>query len=322
MQATFAQFLSTKFGLVAGKINTLDSDGEFTGNYRTQFMNLGLVVPMAAALVPISAYGGGVIGLPWDGVVLAALTIDPDGTPTSDDLTDAFRHGVMELGTAHVKVSPFGLLGHQSIGFMWSDRQRLSLIQDPSNLGTLLAQEHFPLLQDPGPVLERILKKRFPGLLNPTQPPNTESDAWSVFYSFDQYLWQPAGDSSRGLGMFFSFGLSDGDANPVRYSYTLGLGGNGIVPGRPHDNFGVGWSAIDFSGNFVPFLRSRLDIGFDREDAVEMYYNAALTGWLNVTADVQVINPGLGKTLASTSGTQLEDVHPAVVVGVRTYIRF
>jgi len=57
MHATFMQFLSPKFGLVAGKFFTLDSDGAFTGNYRTQFMNMGLVVPLAAALVPVSAYG-------------------------------------------------------------------------------------------------------------------------------------------------------------------------------------------------------------------------------------------------------------------------
>ena len=121
-------------------------------------------------------------------------------------------------------ITPFGLVGHQHLGFMWSDEQRLSLIQYPSNIGRLLLQPRFPALVDPGPVLERILRRRFPGLLQPTQPPNTESTTWAVFYGFDQYLWQPAGDAERGVGVFFSFGASDGDANPVRYSYTLGIG--------------------------------------------------------------------------------------------------
>jgi hypothetical protein len=35
--------------------------GEFAGNYRTQFLNTGLSIPMSLAMVPISAYGGGVI---------------------------------------------------------------------------------------------------------------------------------------------------------------------------------------------------------------------------------------------------------------------
>jgi porin len=65
MHATFMQFLSPKLGLLAGKIFTVDGmRGEFTGNYRTQFENTGLTFPMAAALVPISAYGGGVVGHP------------------------------------------------------------------------------------------------------------------------------------------------------------------------------------------------------------------------------------------------------------------
>jgi porin len=70
MHATFTQFLSPKFGLTAGKIFTLDAGtGEFAGNYRTQFLNAGLAFPMSLALMPISAYGGGVIVLPWEGVI-------------------------------------------------------------------------------------------------------------------------------------------------------------------------------------------------------------------------------------------------------------
>src|SRR6266436_4460796 len=42
--ATFTQFLSASFGVFAGKIFTLDAGaGEFAGNYRTQFQNIGLV---------------------------------------------------------------------------------------------------------------------------------------------------------------------------------------------------------------------------------------------------------------------------------------
>ena len=49
--------------------------------------------------------------------------------------------------------------------------------------------------------------------------------------------------------MFFNFGASDGEANPVKYSYSMGIGGNGVVPGRPRDTFGLGWARTDFSGN-------------------------------------------------------------------------
>src|SRR6185295_16175581 len=215
MNATFTQFLSPKLGLTAGKLFTVDGGhGEFTGNFRTQFENTGLTFPMAAALVPVAAYGGGVIGIPWEHLLLSALAIDPDGTPTNDDLGDVFRHGVTVLGAGSLAIDPFDLVGHQSLNLMWSNKERLSLIQDRTNLRRLLLEERFPRLGNPGPVLQAILDRFFPGRA-PVRPPNHESDTWGVFYSFDQYLWQPAGARERGIGLFFVFGASDGEANPI-----------------------------------------------------------------------------------------------------------
>jgi porin len=213
MQASFMQFLSPKFGLMAGKFFTLvDDTGQFTGNFRTQFMNTGLAIPMSFALVPISAYGGGVVVLPWKGVVLSALVLDPDGTPLNNDITEAFDDGVMVLATGQVAVKPFGRKGTQKLGFMWSDGDRLSVDQDPSNIARLLLTERFPLLGTPGPVLQRILERFFPQLLVPVQPANQVNSTWAMYYGFEQYLWHPGGDTTRGIGIFFNFGASDGEA--------------------------------------------------------------------------------------------------------------
>jgi porin len=319
--ATFMQFLSPKFGLVAGKIFTLDAGpGEFAGNFRTQFMNTALTIPMSLALVPISAYGGGVIALPWEGVVLSALVVDPSGTVSNNDVTEAFDDGVMVLASGAVAIKPFGLKGHQKAGFMWSDKTRLSLDQDLGNIARLLAFERFPLLGNPGPVLRRIFERFFPQLLVPTQRANREDSTWAMFYGFDQYLWHPGGDTKRGIGVFFNFGTSDGDPNPIKYSYSLGVGGNGVVPGRPRDSFGVGWARTEFSDDFLPFLRQRLGLGLEREDAVEIFYNASLTSWLNATADLQIVEPALKKKLGSSG--RLENVDTTVIAGLRFYVRF
>ena len=321
MHATFTQFLSPSFGLLTGKIFTLDAGaGEFAGDYRTQFLNTGLGLPMSLAMVPISAYGGGLVALPWDGVVLSALVLDPSGTVKNNDVTDAFDDGVMVLGTGQVAITPFGLRGTQKAGFMWSDKERLSLTQDPGNIARFLLTERFPRLGDPGPVLGRILERFFPQLLVPVQAANQEDSTWAMFYGFDQYLWHPGGDPKRGIGIFFTFGASDGEANPIKYSYSMGVGGKGVVPGRPRDTFGVGWARTEFSDKFLPFLRQQLALGLDREDAVEMYYNASITHWLNASLDLQIINPGLNKTLDSSG--QLEDMNTAVVAGLRAYVRF
>ena len=322
MNATFTQFLSPKFGLFAGKIFTLDNfKGEFAGDLRNQFMNTALTFPTAGANIVFSGYGGGAVALPWEGVTLSAMVLDADGTPTNSDISKAFQNGVEVLAFGQVTIQPFGLVGHQNVGGYWSNKTRLSLIQDPSNVANFLLKERFPLLGNPGPILEGILERFAPELLNPVQPANTTSTTWAAIYGFDQYFWQPAGDPKRGIGMFFNFGVSDGVANPVKYSYMVGIGGNGVVPGRPDDNFGIGWARTQFSNNFVPLLRERFDLGLEQEDVVEAFYNAAITKWLRISLDLQVINPGLQKTL-SDDRNGLKGVNNVVVGGVRTYIRF
>jgi porin len=320
LNATFMQFLHPKVGLLAGKIFTLDTGGQFTGNHRTQFMNAGLAIPMNLVLVPISAYGGGLVVLPWEGVVLTALVLDPSGTPIDNDITDAFDDGVMVFATGQVAVKPFARSGRQNVGFMWSDKERLSLTQDPSNVARFLLTERFPRLANPGPILTRILERFFPQLLVPVQPANQEESTWAAFYGFEQYLWHPGGDPKRGIGIFFTFGVSDGEANPIKYVFNMGIGGNGVVPGRPHDTFGIGWARTEFSDDFLPLLRRQLGLGLEREDAIELYYNVAVTGWLNASLNLQVIEPALAKNLDSSG--QLEDADTAVVAGLRVYVRF
>ena len=73
----------------------------------------------------------------------------------------------------------------------------------------------------------------------------------------------------RGIGIFFTFGADDGNPNPLKYTYNMGIGGNGVVPGRPNDNFGLGGARKDFSSEFAPFLRQRLSLGLNHEPAPE-----------------------------------------------------
>jgi porin len=83
----------------------------------------------------------------------------------------------------------------------------------------------------------------------------------------------------------------------------------------------VGIARTQFSGAFIPFLRENLNLGLDHEDALEMYYNLAITGWLSATADLQVIDPAQKKALSS-SGPALVNVDTATVAGIRIRARF
>ena len=96
------------------------------------------------------------------------------------------------------------------------------------------------------------------------------------------------------------------------------------MPDRPDDSFGLGFAKTQFSGDFVPILRQALNLGLQHEDAIEMYYNAAITGWLNLTTDLQIIDPGLKKTLNPSGGpaNNLMNVNTAVILGTRLRVRF
>jgi porin len=319
-ELTYTQFLSPQFGMFLGKINTISPTNVLHGDYTTGFSHPGLNFPLALAMVPLSAYGGGALYLPSHDVTLAAMALDPDGTIMSNGLSEAFDSGVIVLASADVKVKPFGLPGHQNVTFAWSNKDRTSLIQDPTNLARLFLNERFPRLGDPGPILVEILERHAPALLVPAVPLNQEQETWSVNYSFEQFLWQSAGDPKRGLGTFVSVGGSDGKANPVKYSYSLGLVGHGLVAGRAHDTTGIAWARTDFSEHFAPFLRNTFDLGLDYEDVVEIYYNAALMPWLNVTPNLQVIYPALNKTLDPARNFQ--ELDTTLILGVRFGVRF
>src|SRR5262249_32392964 len=189
---------------VVGKLNLLDGDAnDFAHGYQTNFLNTGLGINTALALFPFSAYGGALVFLPWDGAVITAGVFDPSGKPTNNDISEAFRDGVLVSSEARFTIKPFGLLGHQMVGFVWSNKERLSLQQDPSNLARAVIFDRFPRLEDPGRILRRIIERFFPELLVPVQELNRKHDTWTVYYNFDQYLWHPGGDQNRGIGVFF-----------------------------------------------------------------------------------------------------------------------
>ena len=101
----------------------------------------------------------------------------------------------------------------------------------------------------------------------------------------------------------------------------FGVGGKGLLPWRPCDNFGIGWARSELSGNFVPFLRQQLQLGLGKEDAIELYYNAEITHWLSAALDLQIIDQALERQLKGAE-TQLSDLNTAVVLGLRVYSRF
>lgn len=168
-------------GVILGKLEGYDADAnEYADDHRTKFLNLGFDFNFVSALVPISSLGAGVLFVPAKDSIVTLSVIDPNGVPTQRGFSNFFKDGVVVAGEGRFAVNPFSLARHQLLGFTWSNKERASLSQDPTNIARGLLQSQFPRLNDPGPILRRILERFFPGLLIPAQPLSKEKATWSV----------------------------------------------------------------------------------------------------------------------------------------------
>ena len=277
------QFLHPKVGIVLGRISTLDGDqNEFAhGRGTSQFQNLAFVAnPVPLRTVPYTALGAGLIFVPTDNIQVQFSVLDAEGSANDAGFDTLFKDGTTLALEGRIATSFFGLPGHQLAGGSWSDRKYVSLDQDP-----------------------RILLNLIPGFAGAI-PLNRVDDSWSVYYNFDQYIWQPDGESDKGLGLFGRFGYADEDASPIEWFVSIGLGAKGIVPGRPDDSFGVGYFTVGPSDNFPAFIDISHSEGF------EIYYDIAVTPWWHFTPDLQVIESAIDR------------IDTAVILGFRTKMEF
>ena len=113
---------------------------------------------------------------------------------------------------------------------------------------------------------------------------------------------------TKGWGIFGNISLADQDTNPIRWFLNLGAGGTSPLPGRAADSFGVGYYYLGTSSVLRETLRPVSPVR--NEQGFELYYNAAITRWFTLTADIQAIDPA-----------QL-DARSAFLFGLRAKIDF
>ena len=294
----FTQFLSHYFGLTAGKYATITSTSgdmnEFAhGKGDTQFLNLAFNFnPILAVTVPYSTLGAGAIVLPTADpkeAIVSFLVLQANGSAETSGFNDLDANKLTFAGEGRVRTNFFGLTGHQLLGATYSNKNYNSLDQ---SLRFFLVNREI----------------------------QQKSDSWSVYYNFDQYLYEPNKGSGQGVGIFGRLGTSDGNPNPMHYFYSVGFGGKGIIPGRPIDRFGLGYYYITirgptFTGPFATRSALRNEYGF------EAFYDVALTPWLQLTPDIQVVRPAQKDVVTVIPPTR-QGIDTATVVGVRLQMQF
>ena len=265
----FTQFLSPYFGLTVGKYATLTSNSgdmnEFAhGKGDSRFMNFALNNnPVILPTVPYSTLGTGAILLPTKDPRQAIVTffvLSSTGKASTSGFDDLNDDNLTFAGEGRVRTDFLGLTGHQLLGATYSNRKFTSIDQNAR------------FIFDNGAFDE-------------------EKGSWNVYYNFDQYLYEPKKGSGEGIGVFGRFGASDGDPNFLHFFYGVGIGGKGVIPTRESDRYGFGFYYIDvknpeFQGLFRDIKLLRDEYGF------EAFYNFAVTPWLQMTPDIQVVRGG------------------------------
>jgi porin len=279
------QFFSDNIGVFAGKTARLEGDPlQFAaGRGREQFSNLAFVAnPLPLLAIPYSSMSAGVFYTtdPQFNQYVRFVVIDATNTTTTNGFNNMFSEGVTLVAEGRLHTNLFEKSGHILVGGVWSNRNFNALGQDA-----------------------RIL---FP----PLNIPIAEKDGtWALFSNFDQYLVEDPHHPGRGWGIFGRAGISDGNPNPLGWYLSLGLGGSSPIRGREYDSFGAGWYYLGLSDEIGPIANLLLQPR--DETGIETYYKAALCDWLEVTADLQVVDPAIRR-----------DATTAVLAGLRANIEF
>jgi porin len=298
-EVSFMQFFSKFAGVVIGKVDTTSGDAnEFAhGKGDRQFFNMAFNLNPVLALTPTSALSAGVILLPTGdpkAAIINFMVFDGAGKANRSGFDTVFEGNTAYAAEVRGRTNFFGMTGHQLLGAIYNAKNFSSLEQSS----------------------RVIIQNR--GI-------DQQDNAWVLYYNFDQYLYEPQKGSGKGIGIFGRLGLSDGNPNPMNGFFSLGIGGKGIVPSRPLDECGLGFYYIDVSNPTFTGPRETRE-AFRNEYGGEAYYNFAITPWMKLTPDIQVIRTSQEQTVSVESllppVIERQEIDTAVVVGLRLQIIF
>ena len=289
---TFTQFLSEYAGVIVGKMDTSGGDmNEFAqGKGDSQFMNMALNLnPALLITVPYSTLGAGVIILPVkdpNAALVSLSVVSAVGAANTSGFDNLNGNKLSYNVEGRILTDFFGMTGHQLAGAIYSNREFTSMDQ------RVVPDQKAPFAKKTG--------------------------SWSVYYNFDQYLYEPVKGSGKGVGIFGRFAATDGNPNFIHYFYSLGIGGKGVIASRPYDRFGLGWYYIDIKSPTITGPSATLEL-FRDEQGVEAYYSVALTPWALLTPNIQYIHGGAQLLLLPA---ERKDIGNATIMALRMQVLF
>ena len=146
--------------------------------------------------------------------------------------------------------------------------------------------------------------------------------------NFDHYLYEPKKAVGRGGGVFTRLGVSDGNPNFMKFFGSFGVGGKGMFESRPNDKFGLGYYFINLHNPTIqgPFQTTKL---LRDEYGFEAFYNFAITPWVLLTPDIQIVRGAQKDIINITQGPlaalpriDKKSISTSTVLGLRLQLVF
>jgi hypothetical protein len=198
-QLYIALLLSEKVAIITGKLDITGGDANEFAHLRDdeRFIGVGLGInPVLLPTFPYSPLGASLLMLPTKDLVITATVLDGDGTPTRSGF-DTMWEGKTSYALESRLTTHLGAkTGHQLLGLVYGN-------------GTHAEFDQPLLAYIPGSSVRKT----------------TSDDTWSVYWNFDQYLWNPTVatdskggpvvDPTRGVGIFARVGIADEATNPI-----------------------------------------------------------------------------------------------------------
>ena len=138
--------------------------------------------------------------------------------------------------------------------------------------------------------------------------PSEKAGSWAALYLAEQRLWEDRCDKHRYTKMFGYVGFSEPANSPFEWTASLSLESFGPLASRANDRMGIGYFYSALNGDFKNAFS--LVTPVDDLQGGEVYYNAEITPWFHVTADLQAIEPAV------------QALDTALVLGLRAKIDF
>ena len=254
------------FAVSFGRYNLVDLLDEhfFAGGGTERFFNIAQIGPLTVVReVPLITTALSVAYIRGGEPFITFAVMDPNDHSLDPGVTDMFADGVTFAPGINVDAKYFGKSAKHSFG------------------GAITTKAYTPF--------DSIKQLIIPG--PPIHPIEPERGSWSASYTFRQYIVERA--RKDGWGLFGQASLANDSTSPITTFFDVGLGGNGLFTQRRSDEFGIAYAYTDVSTvlkdnlDLLPLGGRRLRV----EHQLEVFYNAHLAPWLQLTGDLQILRP-------------------------------